>query len=162
MASTAVALRTTCNLTVRCTRSGQAAPVGLRAVSQVSFVVRPQSVDCQRRQKVVKNKRMALTSLQKIVLQRYKGYRSQPPTFMGVLKQSWRGEVILVAASALVAWFAYSSHLYALAYFIVGMLVGTLARDVGTFRRVLQVWPALSQVLDWHRVDEVLDQEEAD
>ncbi len=52
--------------------------------------------------------------------------------------------------------------MYAAAYFVGGLLVGALARDVATFRRVLQIWPALSQVLDWQGVEQVLKQEQAD
>ena len=105
---------------------------------------------------------MSVTKLQRVVLQRYLGYRTKPPTFFGLLRQSWRVEVILIAASALGVWYAYSVHLYGTSCFIGGLLVGALARDAGTFRRVLQAWPALSQVLDWQRVERVLDEEKAD
>ena len=102
---------------------------------------------------------MALTKLQKIVLQRYQAYRLQPPTFLGLLQQAWEVEVSLIILCGIVVWYAYSSHMYAAAYFIGGLLVGALARDVATFRRVLQIWPALSQVLDWQRVEQVIKQE---
>ena len=105
---------------------------------------------------------MALTKLQRIVLHRYQGYRSRPPTFLGLLQQSWQVEAILIAASAIGVWYTYRSHLYGTAYFIGGLLLGALARDVGTFRRVLQAWPALSQVLDWQRMEQVLGEEKAD
>jgi len=105
---------------------------------------------------------MALTGLQRTLLRRYQGYRSKPPTFLGLLRQSWQVEVILIAASAFGAWYAYHSHLYGAACFIGGLLVGALARDIGIFRRALQVWPALLQVLDWQRVEQVLNGEKAD
>lgn len=105
---------------------------------------------------------MALTRLQRTVLHRYQAYRSQPPTFLGLLRQSWRVEAILIAASALAIWYASSVHLYGAACFLGGLLVGALARDVGTFRRALQAWPALLQVLDWQRVEQALSEEKAD
>jgi len=115
-----------------------------------------------RRQKVTENKRMALTKIQRIVLQRYQGYRQQPPTLLGLFRQSWQVEAILIVASALVIWFAYNSYVFWAVYLVAGLLVGALARDVGSFRRFLQVWPALSQVLDWQRVEQELSQEQAD
>ena len=105
---------------------------------------------------------MALTKIQRIVLQRYQGYRQQPPTLLGLFRQSWQVEAILVVASVLVIWFAYSSHQFWAAYLVAGLLVGALARDVGSFRRFLQAWPALSQFLDWQRVEQALSQERAD
>jgi len=49
---------------------------------------------------------MALTGLQRTVLQRYQGYRARPPTFLGLLRQSWQVEAVLIAASAFGAWYA--------------------------------------------------------
>ncbi len=102
------------------------------------------------------------TRLQRTVLQRYQGYRLRPPTFLGLLRQSWQVEAILIAASALGILYAYGSHLYGAACFIGGLLVGAPARDVGSFRRVLQAWPALVRVLDWQRVEQILSEEKAD
>ena len=38
---------------------------------------------------------MALTGSQRTMLQRYQGYRSRPPTFLGLLRQSWQVEATL-------------------------------------------------------------------
>ena len=116
----------------------------------------------KRRKLEIENKRMALTKIQRIVLQRYQGYRRRPPTLLGLFRQSWQVGAILIVASAIVIWFAYNSHVFWAAYLVAGLLVGALARDVGSFRRFLQVWPTLSQILDWQRVEQELSQEQAD
>ena len=103
---------------------------------------------------------MQLTPIQRIVLQRYLDYQKHGPTFASLMRQSWRAELIVIIVSVLGAWVVYRLHFPAMSYFIVGLMVGALARDAGSFRRVVQIWPAIAQVLDWQRVEQALDKKQ--
>jgi hypothetical protein len=78
---------------------------------------------------------------------------------VGLFQQAWKVELILIAVSALGVYAAYTLHAYWAAFIVVGLFIGALARDVGSFRRVIQIWPVFAEVLDWQRVDQLLDQD---
>ena len=44
------------------------------------------------------------------------------------------------------------THVDVWPYLAVGV-VGCLARDFGWFRRNVQIWPTLNQIIDWEKVD---------
>jgi hypothetical protein len=104
---------------------------------------------------------MALSKLQRKVLERYKLSRDQPPTVRGSL------ETMLVSHIALIMFLTVltvvgsvmTGGIY-LGIFVVGLGVGAFARDIGWIRRTVQYWPILATVIDWQKVDTLLESDE--
>ena len=62
--------------------------------------------------------------------------------------------LLLVFATGIVLMAALKAP--AFSFILVGMVIGTLSRDLGAFRKTVRVWPALAAVLDFNRIDQLL------
>jgi hypothetical protein len=49
----------------------------------------------------------------------------------------------------------YVNHLLHFAPYLLACFVATLLRDVGHFRKFVQFWPTLDQIIDWEKADRV-------
>jgi hypothetical protein len=99
---------------------------------------------------------MTLTRCQRHALRRYQEYRLRAPTLGGLLMLSWKAHVFLVLVFLAGSYLCFVVEQPTAGWILIGMLFGALLRDVGLFRRFLQLWPALEATLDWQRVDEML------
>ena len=82
-------------------------------------------------------------------------YRGRQIRFFALTRAQWAstlGLAILIAAvgGAVIAL----STLEEAGWLLIGMALGTLARDVGLRRRSIAAWPWLDAALDWERVSE--------
>ena len=102
---------------------------------------------------------MALTKAQFDILRRYRNYRDRPPTVAGLLRHSWKVHAFLCLTVGLGAWACQAMRAYVGAYVVIGLGIGAIARDIGIFRRSVQHWPILVQILDWQQIDALLEQE---
>lgn len=99
---------------------------------------------------------MPLSALHRTFLDRYKRFRDEPPTIWRLMKVTMINHAaILMVVSAAVA-IMLATEIPSAAWFFVGMGFGVLCRDLGVFRRLVQVWPVLLTIIDWHKVDQVL------
>lgn len=102
---------------------------------------------------------MQLTTLQVKLLNRYRQWRQNPPTVFSLLCLEWKAELMLVGYCLLAGAYCYWAEMQVTLYLVCGAMFGALTRDIGLFRRTTQIWPMLSEVIDWNRVDQVLDQQ---
>ncbi len=91
-----------------------------------------------------------------MTLTAYLEYGASPPTWGKLLRRAWKRHLILFGLGALgvslMLWNDAVDVAVGFAAFIAGAFLG----DIGMFRRFLQLWPALTQVLDRGRIDELL------
>lgn len=100
---------------------------------------------------------MQLTRLQRGVLTRYQEFHVVPPTVgkfivLSLVKHSVR----LMVFGALIAVSAATFSDVRLPLFLVGLLVGSMGRDIAHFRYTVYLWPTLELVMDWNKTDELL------
>ena len=73
------------------------------------------------------------------------------------MARSARRHVLLVLVFTFAAVLTYTFRLPSVGLILVGMAIGAISRDFGMFRKMVIVWPVLSRVLDWRRIDELLE-----
>ncbi len=97
---------------------------------------------------------MILTPLQRKLLIRYHDHRHKPFTVIGLLVP------ILPLVALAVALVALSYYIFPqqVALFIAGLLLGVLLRNVALVFHGARVIPALLQVIDWEKLDRLLEQ----
>jgi hypothetical protein len=99
-----------------------------------------------------------MTKRQRALFRFYRDYRQIPPSFLDLMPRSLKGELLLVAFFGTSAALCYLANDYPFMMLMMGMLLGALARDIGNNMRTLQIWPVFVQVLNWDRIDMMLDQ----
>jgi len=100
---------------------------------------------------------MQLTKAQRRNLELYASYQKAPPTFWQLFKLNlWR---YLVMAVLLVLLFGLSKVTGTewLALITLGLFLGALMRDLARFRQFVHIWPAISAVLDWERLNTLVN-----
>lgn len=99
---------------------------------------------------------MTLTPLQRAILENYQQFRERPPTIRRLFALSTRFYAALLIALGLAAlpWIAIGqwNQIWLYASFACGLLL----RDFQLNRMAAQFWPALAEVLDWKKVDELV------
>ena len=60
--------------------------------------------------------------------------------------------MVFVAAAAV----CFSIEVSSAAFILIGMLLGTVLRDVGFFRRWSFAWPVVAGIIDWDTLEEIL------
>ncbi len=103
---------------------------------------------------------MKLSALQRKLLQQYRGFHDSAPSMGRLMALSARHHVLLVLVFTIAVVLTYSFRLPSVALILVGMAIGAVSRDFGRFRTMIRVWPVLSRVLDWKRIDELLEDED--
>jgi hypothetical protein len=102
-----------------------------------------------------------LTPVQRTALQAYRAFHREPPSVGGLAWRSRRAYALLLALAGAAMALALVLELGAVATFAAGILTGAAARDLGWFRRSVQVWPALSRLIERVRLDAFLAPDEA-
>ncbi|HKI33431.1 MAG TPA: hypothetical protein VKA46_16370 [Gemmataceae bacterium] len=99
---------------------------------------------------------MELTRFQRKNLVAYRQYHDDPPTWGGYFRRTWHLYLFIVGwiigGALLVYWLGFPL----VSAVLLGMLAGCLIRDYGMYRKFLQLWPALAEILDWERIDDLL------
>ena len=103
---------------------------------------------------------MQLTRLQRQVLSLYLTYRDRAPTMGTLMRRAVKYQAPLITIALVTSVFTSSIGMLSISFLLAGMLVGALLRELGTFHRFLQLWPAMVQGLDWECVREILGSEE--
>ncbi len=101
---------------------------------------------------------MRLTSLQRRTLEFYREFHASPPTLGRLFARSFvRHFIIMLLFFVPAALNYFMTKDLLLAGLALGMGLGVILRDVSHFRITIQVWPAVSQVVDWKKIDECLE-----
>jgi hypothetical protein len=103
---------------------------------------------------------MQLTKRQRRVLEIYRWYRAHPPSFRFYLSAMlWRSARWLYASIfgiAILIVMTRASIFGGLTYIILGVLLGFVIRDVLSYRQTTLVWPVFDEIIDWSKVDALL------
>jgi hypothetical protein len=99
-----------------------------------------------------------LNPQQRHVLDLYVAWRRRPPTVRSILMQPrYLGSLALTVGLA-AAWLAAVDLVWGrpVVVFIAGMLFGVLLADWRSAVRVARLWPWVSDLLDWPKIDRLL------
>ena len=96
-------------------------------------------------------------TLEKKYAKRLLTFRDRPVTIGSV----YRGEgtpnvvaILFIYFGLAIAFFVWVS-LYALAFLMLGILVGSLANGFGLVRKSVKFWPVQRQLTDWDKVEKM-------
>ena len=101
---------------------------------------------------------MQLTPQQRRQLLKLHDFQQTPPTVSALLRDSWRAYLYITAVGLVgVCFFLWGGWPIASGIF-AGMVLATIVRDIGWFRRLVQTWPLQREVTNWNRVKQLLEQ----
>lgn len=99
---------------------------------------------------------MTLTPLQRAILKQYQQFRERPPTAGRLFALSAGGYFVLLMALAVLAAFWVALGQWNQPWIIAAFAIGFALRDYQLNRMSVRFWPALAEVLDWKKVDELV------
>src|SRR5215207_5946886 len=100
---------------------------------------------------------MQLTSRQRRQLQKLHDYRRVPPTVTSLLRDGWRAYLYVTIVGLVgVGFFLWAGWPIASGLF-AGMILATVLRDLGWYRRLVHSWPLQLEITDWKRVEQLLE-----
>jgi len=105
---------------------------------------------------------MALTKLERMVLQKYRAYLQKPPTFTDLFMAAARRLFVIAVFGAFARFYLYDNGSQQVAFFIAGVAVGAIFRAIGQLRVLSKAFPITLQILDANRINELLAQGESD
>ena len=101
---------------------------------------------------------MRLSSQQRRQLQKLREFRESPPTVSALFRDGWRAYLYVTIVGLIgVAFFLWGGWPIASGFF-AGMILATVIRDVGWYRRLVRSWPMQREITDWNRVERLLEQ----
>ena len=103
-----------------------------------------------------------LTNLHRFMLLSYKVKQTKKPTLASAIQGYWMVAITLIVGAILAGGVLFAIHFYALAYLVVGGVLGWLVRTVWMFQKGIEGWPLMVQILNWSKVDQLLNQAEVD
>ena len=102
---------------------------------------------------------MKLSRLQRKVLSNYQIFHASPPTIAKLMSMSIVAHIAMLMCIGTALALAIAANEKYMAAAIAGSVVGALSRDLGVFIRIVRVWPVLNSIIDWNKVDSLLDGE---
>jgi hypothetical protein len=103
---------------------------------------------------------MQLTKQQRRMLEIYRWYRAHPPSLRfylsAMLWRSARWLYVGVFAIAVLIVIGRATIFGSLTYIILGLLLGFVVRDVIYYRQTTLVWPVFDEIIDWGKVEALL------
>lgn len=101
---------------------------------------------------------MQLNSHQRRQLQKMRDYRRTPPTVSALLRGGWRAYLYVAIVGLIGVGFFYWGGWPMASGLFAGMILATIIRDIGWYRRLVQSWPLQAEITDWQRVEQLLEQ----
>ena len=98
-----------------------------------------------------------LTALERKLLVTYRAWHDRPPTLLRMVGMNWKPFLFLLVYGLGSFALCVSFHIPNVGYLVLGFVCGAILRDLGTFRRLYKLWPFLDEVLNWRRIDQLLD-----
>jgi hypothetical protein len=100
---------------------------------------------------------MQLTTRQRQQLLKLREFHTTPPTISTYVRDGRRASIhIVIVGSIGIGFFLWAGWPVASGFF-GGMVLATLVRDVGWYRRIVKSWPLQREVTDWKRVEQLLE-----
>jgi hypothetical protein len=102
---------------------------------------------------------MQINKPQAALLEIYRRFRTSPPGYADFFRTAWLKYLLLaVAVVAPSVAIAFAAGWPSIAAFAVGMVFGVALNDESGFRQLLRLWPAIEAVLDWNKIDQLLEE----
>ena len=105
---------------------------------------------------------MKLTPKQQRQLEILRRFKDDPPTIGKYFRINWKIYLaffvvgfIGVGYGCWIGWHWFSALVF-------GMVVAATLRDLGWYRQIVRNWPLTDEVTNWNRVDELLDEQNAE
>ena len=73
---------------------------------------------------------------------------------------SARGHIRIIVLFAAAATLCFSIGIAPVGYTMIGMLVGAISRDLGHFWKHAHVWPIVSKIIDWQKLNALLNDQQ--
>ena len=96
-----------------------------------------------------------LTPYQKRSLAFYLAHKDKKLTMTSMWIFNAKLYALLLIGSLAIAVILYLTVGGPVTAICVSLIVGTLARDVGTFRKSVMNWPLLNEIIDWKKAEEL-------
>jgi len=99
---------------------------------------------------------MRLPELHRKLLENYNHFHDRPPSIRELMSMSVINHIALLM---IFGAFVSISLAFDETYFatgLVGVILGAFGRDLGWYRRTVQLWPLQNVILDWNKIDEIL------
>jgi len=105
---------------------------------------------------VVGDNTMELTRIERKTLQSYRGLRADKGSVTGQIRRN---------VYIFIYWFVLAILLVPIAYLIsdslgmllLGAITASALRDIRYFMRTKQIWPMVEEIMNWPRIEELLD-----
>lgn len=97
--------------------------------------------------------------LQRQILTLYQEYHASPPSLFRLIRRNLGRYLLMLIPAAIAILLSYSIQRPSLGAFGLGLVIGALLRDLGTFIRTIRIWPIIESVIDWDRVQALLKSE---
>lgn len=94
---------------------------------------------------------------QQQVIKLYRDYRSSPPSLRTLIRRNTGYYLLRIGVAALAIMLAYRLEQPELGFLVLGLLLGAMLRDIGLFMRLTKTWPITASVLDWERIEAMLN-----
>ena len=98
-----------------------------------------------------------MTPIQLRSLRLYQEFRDKPMSIGSLLRRNAKLYGFLFLLFAALAAFVYAVYGLVPSLFIVTAFTAMVLRDIGHFRRTAQVWPCMREVIDWGKVEELVN-----
>ena len=95
---------------------------------------------------------MKQTKAERSVVAAWMGYLQREPTWPRLICKSWKVFLFRIVAITAITWLLAESRFRATAFFAVGMLVGSLIRDLEWLRKTAKLWPVVKNYLNWEKI----------
>ena len=80
------------------------------------------------------------------------------PSVGTLLRQVWLKLVMILVLISYALYCLLAYDLVAFSWFLIGLASGSLARLIGIIRNFGKGWPMMNAIIDWNKVDELLDE----
>lgn len=101
---------------------------------------------------------MRLNKPQALALEEFRRYRSKQPSYVGYLRKNWWRYLIFVILFLLFALLGFAMGDSWVVAFVAGLLFGIVMVEESNVRHFRRLWPAMAAVLDWERIDQLLEE----
>lgn len=99
---------------------------------------------------------MQLTKAQRRNLELYAIYHLKSPTFWQLFRSNLARYLVIAVLLMLILLLSPITGTEWLALILTGIFLGALIRDISRFLQFVRMWPAISAVIDWERLEVLL------
>lgn len=100
---------------------------------------------------------MQLTKLQAKALTNFRTFRNDAPTFANQMRRAWWFYLMIAVMALGCAAIGYFLEQPWVGGLGIGMALGIYFRDDANVHRFSLLWPALAEVIDWAKLDQLLE-----